>query len=70
MGVDGELITIPFDMYLDLVRDSSDAPHVEYGHRTINNGWVHGQRFLQANVDEQRMIYFMDLQKELREKIR
>ena len=46
------------------------APHVEYGHRTINNGWVHGQRFLQANVDEQRMIYFMDLQKELREKIR
>lgn len=25
MGVDGELITIPFDMYLDLVRDSSDT---------------------------------------------
>lgn len=28
MGVDGELITIPFDMYLDLVRDSSDLKAV------------------------------------------
>lgn len=28
MGVDGDLITIPFDMYLDLVRDSSDLKAV------------------------------------------
>lgn len=37
------------------------APHVEYGHRTINGGWVPGQRFLQANVDAQRPIYRQDL---------
>lgn len=37
------------------------APHVEYGHRTKNGGYVEGQRFLQANVDSQRVIYYKDL---------
>lgn len=37
------------------------APHVEYGHRTIDGGWVEGQHFLQNNVDIQRPIYRQDL---------
>ena len=37
------------------------APHVEYGHRTRNGGFVPGQRFLQANVEVQRPIYREDL---------
>ena len=37
------------------------APHVEYGHRTRNGGYVQGQRFLQKNVDTQRPIYRQDL---------
>lgn len=37
------------------------APHVEYGHRTIDGGWVSGQRFLKANVDTQALIYYEDL---------
>ena len=37
------------------------APHVEYGHRTRNGGFVPGQRFLQANVETQRPIYKEDL---------
>lgn len=37
------------------------APHVEYGHRTRNGGYVQGQRFLQHNVDTQRPIYKQDL---------
>lgn len=37
------------------------APHVEYGHRTINGGYVYGQHFLEQNVDTQRPIYKNDL---------
>lgn len=37
------------------------APHVEYGHRTVDGGWVEGQRFLQANVETQRFIFYQDL---------
>lgn len=37
------------------------APHVEFGHRTRNGGYVEGQRFLQQNVDTQRPIYKQDL---------
>ena len=37
------------------------APHVEYGHRTINGGFVQGQHFLQKNVDEQKPIFKQDL---------
>ena len=42
------------------------APHVEYGHRTKNGGYVKGQRFLQKNVDTQRPIYKEDLLKQIR----
>lgn len=37
------------------------APHVEYGHRTRNGGYVPGQRFLRKNVEIQREIYEKDL---------
>lgn len=37
------------------------APHVEYGHRTANGGYVQGQHFLQDNVEAQRPIYKQDL---------
>lgn len=37
------------------------APHVEYGHRTRNGGWVPGQHFLQKNVEIQRPIFRQDL---------
>ena len=39
----------------------SYAPHVEYGHRTVNGGYVQGQRFLKRNVDTQRPIFKQDL---------
>ena len=34
------------------------APHVEYGHRTIDGGWVSVKHFLKANVDSQAFIYY------------
>ena len=37
------------------------GPHVEYGHRTVNGGFVPGQRFLQRNVETQLKIYKKDL---------
>lgn len=40
---------------------ASYGPHVEFGHRTRNGGYVQGQRFLQHNVDTQRPIYKQDL---------
>ena len=43
----------------------SYAPHVEYGHRTVNGGYVKGQRFLKRNVDAQRPIFEMDLKEQL-----
>lgn len=42
------------------------APHVEYGHRTVNGEYVEGQHFLQANVDRQREIYKTDIRRALR----
>lgn len=42
------------------------APHVEYGHRTVNGGYVQGQHFLKKNVDTQRPIFEEDLRRELR----
>lgn len=42
------------------------APHVEYGHRTANGGFVTGQHFLKKNVDAQRPIFEEDLRRELR----
>lgn len=43
------------------------APHVEYGHRLVNGGYVPGQFFLKRNVDAQRPIYKQDLLTKLRE---
>ncbi|MCO7125114.1 hypothetical protein NIE88_04910 [Sporolactobacillus shoreicorticis] len=45
----------------------SYAPHVEYGHRTVNGGYVPGQYYLKRNVDTQRSIYKEDLKEKLRE---
>ena len=42
------------------------APHVEYGHRTRDGGFVYGQHYLQRNVDTQRPIYRQDLINALR----
>lgn len=42
------------------------APHVEYGHRTRNGGFVQGQKFLHKNVETQRPIYIEDLKKQIR----
>ena len=42
------------------------APHVEYGHRTVNGGYVPGQRFLEENVSTQRPIYRQDLLKAIK----
>lgn len=40
---------------------ASYGPHVEYGHRTRDGGYVQGQRFLQRNVETQQPIYRQDL---------
>lgn len=37
------------------------APHVNFGHRTINGGYVQGQRFLDHNLEIQSPIYRQDL---------
>ena len=37
------------------------APHVNFGHRTINGGYVQGQRFLDHNVEIQSSTYRQDL---------
>lgn len=42
------------------------APHVEYGHRTINGGWIPGQKYLQNNVSQQKPIYEQDLKDAIR----
>lgn len=42
------------------------APHVEFGHRTKNGGFVTGQKFLEANVEIQRGIYLQDLLKAIK----
>ena len=39
---------------------------VEYGHRTVNGGYVEGQRFLQRNVKAQEPIFRQDLIDQLR----
>ena len=37
------------------------APHVEYGHRTVNGGYVPGQRYLQSNVEVERPIFIQEV---------
>lgn len=44
----------------------SYAPHVEFGHRTVNGGYVQGQHFLKNNVDKQKPIFVEDLKREIR----
>ena len=62
------------DLRKSMMSDPSDAtvgynmeyaPHVEYGHRTRNGGFVPGQYFLRANVEQQAPIF----EKECREYI-
>ncbi|KAA0565340.1 HK97 gp10 family phage protein [Bacillus sp. CH30_1T] len=43
------------------------APHVEYGHRMKQGGYVPGQYYLKRNVDTQRPIYKQDLKDKLKE---
>lgn len=43
------------------------APHVEYGHRTRNGGFVPGQYFLKTNVNIQKPIFREDLITKMRE---
>lgn len=43
------------------------APHIEYGHRTLNGGYVPGQYYLKQNVDTQRPIYKQDLKEKMKE---
>lgn len=42
------------------------APHKEYGHRTVNGGYVPGLRYLKRNVEIQQKIYRKDLIEALR----
>lgn len=39
------------------------APHVEFGHRTRNGGYVPGQYFLRSNLEAQKKIYKSDVEK-------
>lgn len=43
------------------------APHVEFGHRLVNGGYVPGQYYLKRNVDTQRPMYKQDLKNKIRE---
>lgn len=42
------------------------APHVEYGHRTVDGGYVPGQHFLRDNVNIQGIIFKQDLLKAIK----
>lgn len=65
--VDTGELRISLTQSQDVVGYTKDyAPHVEYGHRTVNGGYVQGQQFLKKNVDTQRPIFEKDLRKELR----
>ena len=43
------------------------AAHVEYGHRTVNGGYVEGQRYLERNIETQRPIFKQHLMQILEE---
>ena len=65
--VDTGELRISLSQRKDVVGYTKDyAPHVEFGHRTVNGGFVAGQRFLQRNVDAQRAIFIEDLRRNLR----
>lgn len=42
------------------------APHVEYGHRTKNGGYVQGQYFLKQNMEKQTEIFNRDMRREIK----
>lgn len=65
--VDTDELRISLGQSGDTVGYAKDyAPHVEYGHRTVNGGYVEGQRFLQRNVRAQEPIFRQDLIDQLR----
>lgn len=39
------------------------APHVEFGHRLTNGGYVEGQKYLGRNVEIQRPIFEADIRR-------
>lgn len=42
------------------------GPHVEYGHRLVNGGFVSGQFFLRNNIETERPLYRQGLINALR----
>ena len=52
---------------LDMGFRAEHGPHVEYGHRTRDGGYVPGQYYLQKGVNHQRPLYKDDLKRKLRE---
>lgn len=42
------------------------APHVEYGHRTRNGGYVQGQHFLQRSVEAVQPLFISDCKEALK----
>lgn len=42
------------------------APHVEYGHRTKDGGYVEGQYYLRGNVEKQEPIFVRELAEAIR----
>lgn len=42
------------------------GPHVEFGHRTKNGGWVPGQHFLKKNLETQMPVFKADLEETVR----
>lgn len=42
------------------------APHVEFGHRTKNGGYVPGQYYLKGNLETQMAIFKADLEEAVR----
>ena len=63
----GELLQSVFPNLPDEMGYLKDyAPHVEYGHRTLDGGFVEGQFFLRRNVELQGPIYKQDLLDEIK----
>lgn len=42
------------------------GPHVEFGHRTKDGGWVPGQHFLKKNLETQMPVFKADLEETVR----
>lgn len=46
------------------------APHVEYGHRTVNGGFTYGQYYLRRNSDTERPIFKELLEEQIKRALR